>query len=163
MRVLGFDPGTIRMGYGVVDLAPHPEADDYGVIVLPKNMPLEHSLYQMYTHVMNMISVFQPDAIAVEEPFVGKGDRRFAGAALAVGQALALVLFGAAGSAIPLFRYTPAKIKSSVADYGAATKEQMQQSVTVTLSLEEPPEPDAADALSAVSYTHLTLPTSDLV
>ena len=154
MRVLGFDPGTIRMGYGGVNSGLRPEADDYGVVLLPKSMPLEQRLYQMYTHVMNMISVFQPDAIAVEEPFVGKGDRRFAGSALAVGQAQALVLIGAAGSAIPLFRYSPAKIKSSVADYGAATKEQMQQSVTVTLSLKEPPDSDAADALS-VCLCHL--------
>ena len=99
MRVLGFDPGTIRMGYGVVKLGPRPEADDYGVIVLPKTMPMEQRLYQMYTHVLNMISIFQPDAIAVEEPFVGKGDRRFAGSALAVGQAQAVVLIGAAAHA----------------------------------------------------------------
>ena len=72
MRVLGFDPGTIRMGYGVVDSDPRPEAGDYGVIALPRFMPLEQRLYQMYTHVLNMISIFQPDVIAVEEPFLGK-------------------------------------------------------------------------------------------
>ena len=154
MRVLGFDPGTIRMGYGVVKLGPRPEADDYGVIVLPKTMPMEQRLYQMYTHVLNMISIFQPDAIAVEEPFVGKGDRRFAGSALAVGQAQAVVLIGAAGQGVPLFRYSPAQVKSSVADYGAATKEQMQQGVTLTLGLKEVPESDAADALS-VCLCHL--------
>ena len=154
MRVLGFDPGTIRMGYGVVDFDPHPAADDYGVIALPKTMPIEQRRYQMYTHVLNMISIFQPDAIAVEEPFVGKGDRRFAGSALAVGQAQSVVLIGAAGQGIPLFRYSPAQVKSSVADYGAATKEQMQRSVTITLVLKENPEPDAADALS-VCLCHL--------
>ena len=154
MRVLGFDPGTIRMGYGVVDFDPGPEADDYGVVALPKTMPIEQRLYQMYTHVLNMISIFQPDAIAVEEPFIGKGDRRFAGPALAVGQAQAVVLIGAAGQGIPLFRYSPALVKSSVADYGAATKEQMQRSVAVTLGLKESPEPDAADAL-AVCLCHL--------
>lgn len=154
MRVLGFDPGTIRMGYGVVDFDPRPKSDDYGVIALPKTMPIEQRLYQMYTHVLNMISIFQPDAIAVEEPFVGKGDRRFAGSALAVGQAQSVVLIGAAGQGVPLFRYSPAQVKSAVADYGAATKEQMQRSVTVTLGLNENPESDAADALS-VCLCHL--------
>ena len=101
-----------------------------------------------------MISIFQPDAIAVEEPFVGRGDRRFAGPALAVGQAQAVVLIGAAGQSVPLFRYSPAQVKSSVADYGAATKEQMQRSVTATLGLKENPESDASDAL-AVCLCHL--------
>ena len=142
------------MGYGVIDSGPHPEADDYGVIALPKSMLLELRLYQMYTHVLNMISIFQPDAIAVEEPFLGKGDRFFAGPALAVGQAQAVVLIGAAGQGVPLFRYSPAQVKMSVADYGAATKEQMQRSVTLTLGLKEKPEPDAADALS-VCLCHL--------
>ena len=154
MRVLGFDPGTIRMGYGVVDSDPRPEAGDYGVIALPRSMPLEQRLYQMYTHVLNMISIFQPDAIAVEEPFLGKGNKLFVGPALAVGQAQAVILIGAAGQGVPLFRYTPAQVKSSVADYGAATKEQMQRSVTMTLGLKETPESDAADALS-ICLCHL--------
>ena len=46
MRVLGFDPGTLRMGYGVIDSGPHPRADDYGVVALPKTMPIEQRLYQ---------------------------------------------------------------------------------------------------------------------
>ena len=86
MRILGIDPGTVRMGYGVVESGPRPEAEDYGVVSLPKSMPLEQRLYQLYTHVLNMISVFQPDAIAVEKPFVGKGERLFAGPAIAVGR-----------------------------------------------------------------------------
>ncbi len=148
------------MGYGVVDSNPRPEADDYGVIALPKTMKIEQRLYQMYTHVLNMISIFQPDVIAVEEPFVGKGDKFFAGPALAVGQAQAVVLIGAAGQGIPLFRYSPAQVKSSVADYGAATKEQMQSSVTMTLGLKETPEPDAADALS-ICLCHLIQSQAD--
>lgn len=154
MRILGIDPGTVRMGYGVVESGPRPEAEDYGVVSLPKSMPLEQRLYQLYTHVLNMISVFQPDVIAVEKPFVGKGERLFAGPAIAVGQAQALVLIGAAGQGIPVFAYTPAQIKRSVVDYGAATKEQMQQVITATLGLTETPESDAADALS-VGLCHL--------
>ncbi|PKB78652.1 MAG: crossover junction endodeoxyribonuclease RuvC [SAR202 cluster bacterium Io17-Chloro-G9] len=154
MLVLGIDPGTIRMGYGLVRAGPNPEAEDYGVVALPKTMPLEQRLHQLYSHVLNMINMFQPDAIAVEDPFVGKGDRRFAGAALALGQAQAVVLIGGAGQGVPVFRYAPTQVKLAVANYGAASKEQMQRSVSATLSLTQTPENDAADALS-VGLCHL--------
>jgi crossover junction endodeoxyribonuclease RuvC len=154
MRVLAIDPGTVKMGYGVLDADPEPTVEDYGVIALPASMPLEKRLYQLYTHVLNLISIFQPHALAVEEPFVGQGQRRFAGPAIAVGQAQAVVLIAAASQAVPLFRYTPAQVKLSVADYGAASKAQMQQIVAATLGLTELPAPDAADALS-VGLCHL--------
>jgi crossover junction endodeoxyribonuclease RuvC len=154
MRVLGIDPGTVRMGYGVVDASPQPEADDYGVIALPSSLPLEKRLYQLHTHILNMIHIFHPDAIAVEDPFVGKGERRFVGPAIAVGQAQALVFIGAASQDVPVFRYTPAQIKRAVVDYGAATKEQMQRTIAATLGLTDLPESDAADALS-VGLCHL--------
>lgn len=154
MRVLGIDPGTRRMGYGVIEADPRPQAEDYGVIAIPGTLPLEQRLYQLYTHLLNLISVFQPAAIAVEEPFVGKGDRRFVGPAIAIGQAQALVLIGAASQAVPVFRYSPAQVKLSVTDYGAATKEQMRQTIAATLGLAELPDSDAADALS-VSLCHL--------
>ena len=154
MRVLGIDPGTVRMGYGVLETGPQPEVDDYGVVALPRNMPIEQRLYQLYTHVVNMIGIFHPDAIAVEEPFVGRGDRNFPGPAIAVGQAQGVVLIGAASQAVPVFRYSPAQIKRAVTDFGGATKAQMQEVITVTLGLKETPESDAADAIS-VGLCHL--------
>jgi crossover junction endodeoxyribonuclease RuvC len=154
MRVLGIDPGTVRMGYGLVEADPQPIAENYGVVAIPRSMPLENRLYQLYTHVLNLISVLRPTAIAVEDPFVGKGERRFVGPAIAVGQAQTVVLIGAAGQGIPVFHYTPAQVKLCVTDYGAASKEQMRQTIAATLRLPEAPEPDAADALS-VSLCHL--------
>ena len=102
MRVLAIDPGTLKMGYGVVDAEPVPRADDYGVVALPASMPIENRLYQLHTHILNMIHVFQPDAIAVEDPFVGRGERAFAKSALAIGQAQAVVLIGAASQGVPV-------------------------------------------------------------
>ena len=154
MLVLGIDPGTLRMGYGLVMDDPKPQAADYGVIALPRKMPLEQRLYQLYTHFLNLIAVFGPAAIAVEDPFVGKGERRFIGPAIAIGQAQALVLIGAAGQGIPVFRYAPAQVKLAVVDYGAASKEQMRQGIAATLGLAEIPASDAADALS-VGLCHL--------
>ena len=154
MLVLGIDPGTLHMGYALVSSGPQPNPEDYGVISLPRKMPIEQRLYQLHTHILNMIAVFQPTAVAVEQPFLGKGERQFIGPAIAVGQAQALGLIGAASQGIPVFTYSPAQVKLAVANHGAATKEQMQQSVTATLRLTEIPQSDAADALS-VCLCHL--------
>ena len=154
MLVLGIDPGTQHMGYAVVSSGPQPSPVDYGVVSLPSKMPIGQRLYQLHTHILNMIAIFDPAAVAVEQPFVGKGERQFIGPAIAVGQAQALVLIGAASAGIPVFTYSPAQVKLAVANYGAATKEQMQQSVTAALGLTEIPSTDAADALS-ICLCHL--------
>ena len=91
---------------------------------------------------------------------MGKGERAFPTSALAVGQAQAAVFIGAASQGIPIYKYTPAQVKSAVADYGAATKEQMRQIVFATLRLDEIPASDAADAL-AVGLCHLIQQQSD--
>ena len=158
MGILGIDPGTLKMGYAVIGEGPH--ADDYGVIALPRKMPLEQRLYQLHTHILNLIAIFHPNAVAVEQPFMGKGERAFPTSALAVGQAQAAVFIGAASQGIPIYKYTPAQVKSAVADYGAATKEQMRQIVFATLRLDEIPASDAADAL-AVGLCHLIQKQSD--
>lgn len=155
MRVLGIDPGTVRMGFGVVDEAPTPVVQDFGVVTLPGSMALEHRLYQLFTHVSNMISVFQPTVVAVEDGFVGEGARRFIKPAIALGQAQGVVLISAASHGIPVFRYTPAQVKQAITDYGAAPKGQVREAIAATLGLAPPPETDAADALS-VCICHLT-------
>ncbi len=154
MRVLAIDPGTIKMGYGFLTGEATPEVVDHGVVELSRYTDIAERLFQMYTHVRNMISIFQPDAVAVEEPFVGRGDRQFIKPAIAVGQAQAVVLIGAASAGIPVHRYSPAEVKRAVADYGAATKDQMQRALAATLRLDSLPQSDAADALS-VGLCHL--------
>ena len=154
MIILGIDPGTLRMGYGVIVERPAMEAVDYGVIALPSSMPLEQRLYQMHTHIMNLIAIFRPEVVAVEEPFVGRGERSFPGSSLAIGQAQAVVFIGAASQGIPIHKYAPAQVKLAVADHGAATKEQMRGIVAATLGLPGTLESDAADAL-AVSLCYL--------
>ncbi len=155
MTILAIDPGTLRMGYGVVVSHPAMEAVDYGVIALPSSMSIESRLYQMYTHIHNLIAIFRPEAVAIEDPFVGRGERSFPGSSLAIGQAQAVVLIGAASQGIEIFKYAPAQIKRAVADHGAATKDQMRGIVSATLSLPPTLEIDAADAL-AVGLCHLS-------
>ena len=154
MTVLAIDPGTLRMGYAVVVERPAMEAVDYGVIALPSSMSIESRLYQMHTHVNNLIAIFQPEAVAIEDPFVGRGERSFPGSSLAIGQAQAVVLIGAASQGIEIHKYAPAQVKRAVADHGAASKEQMRGIVAATLGLPPGLEFDAADAL-AVGLCHI--------
>lgn len=154
MTVLAIDPGTRRMGYGVIRDHPAMDVVDYGVVALPSTMSIESRLYQMHSHILNMIAIFHPEAVAIEDPFVGRGERSFPGSSLAIGQAQAAVLIGAASQGVEIFKYAPAQIKRAVADHGAATKEQMRGIVAATLGLPPTLEIDAADAL-AVGLCHL--------
>ena len=156
LKVLGIDPGTIHLGYGLLE-----ESDgellarDYGVLDFKSSLPVEERLYQVHSHLMNMIGMFHPDEIAIEEPFMGQGQSRFVGPAFAVGQAQAAVLIAAVSQGVPVFRYPPAQIKSSVADHGAASKEQVLTMVCITLGLkEESLTYDTSDAL-AIALCHL--------
>ena len=155
MTILAIDPGTLRMGYGVMTEGPIIEAVDYGVVALPSSMPIESRLYQMHSHILNMIAIFRPDALAIEDPFVGRGERSFPGSSLAIGQAQAAVLIGAASQGVEIHKYAPAQVKRAVADHGAASKEQMRAIVAATFSLPTTLEIDAADAL-AVGLCHLS-------
>ena len=128
MTILAIDPGTLRMGYGVVADGPTLEAVDYGVIALPSSMAIESRLYQMYTHVHNLIAIFQPKAVAIEDPFVGQGERSFPKASLAIGQAQAVVFVSAAGLGIEIFKYAPGPGQTSSGrpwrrDKGAGTRD----------------------------------------
>ena len=155
MRVLGIDPGTVSMGYALLEEGADAVALDWGAIVVPSSLPRGTRLFQLYSHVLSMISTWQPDEIAVEEPFMGKGQNQFVGPAFAVGQAQALVLIAAAGQDIPVSRYSPAQVKLAIADYGAAPKEQIQEMVRFSLKLDSVPTPsDAADAL-AIALCHI--------
>ena len=89
--------------------------------------------------------------MVVEQPFIAKNAR----SALAIGRAQAVALLAAAGRGIPTYEYTPTQIKQRVANYGASSKEQIQEMVRLQLGLSEVPQPnDAADAL-AVAICHL--------
>ena len=152
MRILGVDPGTVTMGYGVID-----GGDDEvkmvscGALSKPARSPIGERLNYMHSGLLDIISRYQPDAVAVEQPFMAKNAR----AALAIGRAQAVAILAAASKGIPVYEYTPTQVKQRVADYGASSKEQIQEMVRLQLGLDEVPRPDdAADAL-AVALCHL--------
>ena len=152
MRILGVDPGTIVIGYGVV------EGDrdalttvTYGAIKCKERLPLPERLAYLFDELGKVFEEFHPDALAIETPFVGENVK----SALAIGKAQAVAMLAAARRGVPVFEYPPATVKHHVADYGASSKEQMQEMVKLLLNLEEVPQPnDAADAL-AVAICHV--------
>ncbi len=152
MKILGIDPGTVVMGYGVIES----EADDvslvdYGGIAVPERYKSGERLDYLYRELLKIIQQHQPDVVAVEQPFIAKNVK----SAMAIGRAQAIALLAAASRKIPTFEYTPAQVKQRVANYGASSKEQIQEMVRLQLGLEETPQPnDAADAL-AVALCHV--------
>ena len=152
MRILGIDPGTVTMGYGAVD-----ETDgevalvDFGALTCSARSPMGERLNYLYIHLLAVISQYQPDAVAIEEPFMSKNVK----SALAIGRAQAVAILAAVNNGIPTYEYTPAQVKQRVANYGASSKGQIQEMVRLQLGLPEVPQPnDAADAL-AVALCHL--------
>jgi crossover junction endodeoxyribonuclease RuvC len=152
MKILGIDPGTVAMGYGVIeDSDGEPVYIDCGVIKPPARSSIGERLSFLYKELMELITTSNPDVIAIEEPFVAKNART----ALAIGRAQAVAILSAANQGIPSCEYTPAQIKQRVTSYGASSKEQVQEMVRLQLGLQHAPEPnDAADAL-AVALCHL--------
>ena len=139
------------MGYGVIES----QGDEitlinFGALNSPVRAPIGERLRYLYEALLEIIARYQPDAVAVEQPFMAKNAR----AALAIGRAQAMAILAAANKGIPTYEYTPAQVKQRVANYGASSKEQIQEMVRLQLGLAEVPQPnDAADAL-AVALCH---------
>jgi len=151
MRILGIDPGTIKLGYGVVDGDEEMHMVDCGVINLLSRIPMEERLRSLYDGLSKIIAKHKPSEVAIEEPFVGHNIR----SAFAVGRAQAIAILAASKQGLPIYYYSPAKIKQQITDYGQSDKQQVQEMVRIQLRLPQLALPsDAADAL-AVAICHL--------
>ncbi len=152
MRVLGIDPGTVTMGYGIIDS--HNDdlsLIDCGALTASERSPIGERLCYLYRELLCLIQNYQPDMVAVEQPFVASNAR----SALAIGRAQAIALLAAATQDIPTHEYTPTQVKQSVANYGASSKAQVQEMVRLQLNLKEVPRPDDASDALAVAICHL--------
>jgi crossover junction endodeoxyribonuclease RuvC len=145
--VLGIDPGTASMGYGIVERTGSDlRAVDYGCLSTSPDAPLPDRLNAIHAQVAELIDTHRPDLLAVERLFFSRN----AQSAFGVGQARGVVLLAAAQAGIPVREATPNEIKVGVTGYGAADKEQVGRMVAVILQLTEVPRPDdTADALAA--------------
>ena len=149
--VLGIDPGTARMGYGVVRGDVEYESLDFGCLTTTADQPPEQRLLTLYQGLLALVERHQPQVVAVERLFFSRNVKT----ALAVGQARGVALLAAASNAVPVAEYTPLEVKQAVTGFGRADKDQVQRMVQALLQLPAPPRPDdAADAL-AVALCHL--------
>ncbi len=141
------------MGYGVIETRDDKVTlIDCGALTTPARSPIGERLSYLYNQLLEIVSRYQPDAVAIEQPFIAKNPK----SALAIGKAQAVAILAAANKGIPTYEYTPTRIKQIVANYGASSKEQIQEMVRLQLGLSQVPQPnDAADAL-AVALCHLS-------
>ncbi len=155
MKVVGIDPGTAACGYGIVhESGGRLRAIAHGCWSTSAGEALELRLKTIYDGVAALIVEHAPDAVALEESFVGVDART----ALSVGQARGAVLVAAANAGLPCMEYAPARVKQSICGYGRAEKAQVQRMVRAILALDALPTPNhAADAL-AVAICHALSP-----
>ena len=151
MRVMGVDPGTLKMGVGIVDSVSGDLASPYHSCISPKPKDsIEKRLATIFRTLEDKILEFSPDYIAVEQPFVSKNPKT----AIAIGQAQAVVLISASLKGIPVARYSPSEIKKSVTNYGGSTKDQVSSMVSILLgNIIIEGSDDVSDAL-AVAICH---------
>jgi crossover junction endodeoxyribonuclease RuvC len=155
VKVVGIDPGTAACGYGIVhESGGRLKAVDHGWWSTSAGERPEHRLKTIFDGVGALIAEHAPDAVVLEESFVG-ADARIA---LSVGQARGAVLVAAANAGVGCAEYAPARVKQAVCGYGRAEKPQVQRMVKAILGLQALPTPNhAADAL-AVAICHALSP-----
>jgi crossover junction endodeoxyribonuclease RuvC len=159
--ILGIDPGTAALGYGVVErIGGRLRAIDHGCLVTSPDLPMPERLLAIHGLLDDLLSLHEPAIVAVERLFFSRN----AQTAIAVGQARGVVLLAAAQHGKPVREATPNEVKSAIAGYGAADKEQVQRMVQLVLGMAELPRPDdAADALAIAVCIANRLGQSDRV
>ncbi len=151
MRVLGVDPGSRFMGYGVVEERRGRLAHvGHGVIKVDADAPLHQRLMVLHAELTGVLRQLRPQAVAVEGVFTFRNAR----SALVLGHARGVALLAAAQAGLPVYEYPPARVKRSVGAGGADGKEAVARMVCSLLKLEAIERADASDAL-AVALCHL--------
>ena len=151
MKVLGIDPGTAACGYGIVQgNGGRLRATCHGWWQTSARTPLERRLLTIFEGVQGLITEHAPDAVVLEESFVG-ADARIA---LSVGQARGAVLVAASSAGLACAEYAPSRVKQTVCGYGRADKEQVGKMVKAILALDAVPTPNHASDALAVAICH---------
>lgn len=155
-RILGIDPGTRTLGYGLVDRQGEGAGLRFayvecGLLRAPTDEPMMVRLHVIAQGLAEIIEEHRPQQVALELAFHGRN----AASALKLGEARGAIMLRVAQLGLPLWEYAPAKIKRVVVGHGRATKQQIQQRVRMLLGLRREPATDAADAL-AIALCHGT-------
>lgn len=151
--ILGIDPGTRIMGYGLLQVkGKEVKMLAMGVIDMHKCADIYLKLGRIYERVINVINSFHPDELAIEAPFCGKNVQSM----LKLGRAQGVVIAAAISRQIPVHEYAPTKIKMTITGNGNASKEQVAPAMQRMLRIPQEnmlPWMDATDALAA-AYCH---------
>ena len=153
MRILGIDPGIATIGFGVVDSEKNKQKlIQCGVITTPAHTSLASRLKQIYEDMLQLLELFKPDAVSIEELFFNTNITT--GIAVAHGRGVILLACETAG--VKIYEYTPLQVKQAVVGYGKAEKHQVMDMTRRILKLAQIPRPDdAADALAiAICHAH---------
>ena len=147
--ILGIDPGTNVMGYGILGVnGKKPTVVAMGVVKLSKFESHYLRLRRIYDRVLGICEQYLPDEMAIEAPFFGKNVQSM----LKLGRAQGVAMAAALSRDVPITEYEPRKIKQAITGNGAASKEQVQEMLRRILNIPKeniPDELDATDALGA--------------
>ncbi len=151
MRILGIDPGIALAGFGILDKqGVDIKAGSYGHISTESGTPVADRLKILYDDMVNIITEYHPDVMAVEELFFNKNVKT----AIIAAQARGVIILSAVNNNVEVVEYTPLQVKQAITGYGRGTKAQVQFMVKEILHLKEIPKPDdTADAL-AIAICH---------
>lgn len=157
MRTLGIDPGIATVGFGVVDSEKNRQTlVRCGVITTPAGTSLSSRLDLIFNDICELVKIFSPDAMAVEELFFNTNITT----GISVAQGRGVILLAGYRAGIPVFEYTPLQVKQAVVGYGRAEKNQVIDMVRRILNMNDAPKPDdAADAV-AIAICHARSATS---
>lgn len=151
MRILGIDPGTGILGFGVIDVTSKGmRLVDAGVIRTPPHTAHDERLEEIFDGIQEIIAVNKPEQFSIEKLFFSKNVTT----GMTVAEARGVAILAARKARLPIAEYNPMQIKQSLTGYGKADKKQVQEMVRMQLGLLEVPKPDdCADALAA-AITH---------
>jgi crossover junction endodeoxyribonuclease RuvC len=155
MRIIGIDPGTGILGFGIIEITKgKPRLVDAGIIRTPVKEDDAVRLVTIYEELTDIISQTKPDEMSVEKLFFAQNVTT----AMTVAQARGVVLLCGKMIGLTIYEYTPLQIKQALTGYGRAEKRQIQEMVRVILQLKDIPKPDdCADALAAAITHSMTL------
>jgi len=151
MRIIGIDPGTGILGFGVIEASDGKmRLIDAGVVTTPPHTPLDVRLEDIFDSISQIISETNPDIMSIEKLFFSQNVTT----AMSVSHARGVAMLAGKKAGLSITEYTPLQIKQTVAGYGRADKKQIQEMVRIQLGLKKVPKPDdCADAL-ATAITH---------
>ena len=151
MRIIGIDPGTGILGFGVIEVADNKmKIIDAGVVTTPAHTPIDVRLEDIFDSLSEVIKDTKPDVMSIEKLFFSQNVTT----AMSVSQARGVAMLAGRKGRLPIHEYTPLQIKQTVTGYGKADKKQVQEMVKMQLNLKKVPQPDdCADALAA-AITH---------